>query len=118
MRNDDVTSQKRDDDTPPKTNSPGSPAHFRGRPRTAARFKEREVARLLKAMRRAGGSFRLEFADGSFFIVDQAPATTNTDPTLGTRSMLRTKSGLPKHCYWNTDRHGVRRVRFRKEQLG
>ena len=28
--------------------------------------------------------------------------------------MLRTKSGLPKHCGWNTDRHGVRRVRFRK----
>ena len=29
--------------------------------------------------------------------------------------MLRTKSGLPKHCGWNTDRHGVRRVRFRKD---
>src|SRR6516165_10942693 len=29
------------------------------------------------------------------------------------RSMLRTKSGLPKHCGWNTDRHGRRRVRFR-----
>ena len=28
--------------------------------------------------------------------------------------MLRTKSGLPKHCSWNTDRHGRRRVRFRK----
>jgi integrase len=28
--------------------------------------------------------------------------------------MLRTKSGLPKHCAWNTDRHGRRRVRFRK----
>jgi integrase len=28
--------------------------------------------------------------------------------------MLRTKSGLPKHCCWNTDRHGKRRVRFRK----
>jgi len=28
--------------------------------------------------------------------------------------MLKTKSGLPKHCGWNTDRHGVRRVRFRK----
>jgi len=27
--------------------------------------------------------------------------------------MLRTKSGLPKHCGWNTDRHGRRRVRFR-----
>jgi integrase len=28
--------------------------------------------------------------------------------------MLRTRSGLPKHCCWNTDRHGKRRVRFRK----
>jgi integrase len=28
--------------------------------------------------------------------------------------MRRTKSGLPKHCAWNTDRHGTRRVRFRK----
>jgi len=30
--------------------------------------------------------------------------------------MRRTKSGLPKHCGWNTDRPGgVRRVRFRKD---
>ncbi len=28
--------------------------------------------------------------------------------------MLRTKSGLPKHCCWNLDQHGKRRVRFRK----
>jgi hypothetical protein len=29
--------------------------------------------------------------------------------------MLRTKSGLPKHCSWNLDReNGKRRVRFRK----
>jgi hypothetical protein len=28
--------------------------------------------------------------------------------------MRRTKSGLPKHCSWNVDRHGKRRVRFRK----
>src|SRR5689334_20008439 len=28
--------------------------------------------------------------------------------------MLRTKSALPKHCSWNYDRHGRRRVRFRK----
>jgi integrase len=27
--------------------------------------------------------------------------------------MLQTKSGLPKHCGWNVDRHGKRRVRFR-----
>jgi integrase len=26
----------------------------------------------------------------------------------------RAKSGLPKHCSWNTDTHGKRRVRFRK----
>src|SRR5215813_13512923 len=28
--------------------------------------------------------------------------------------MLRTRSGLPKHCSWAPDRHGKRRVRFRK----
>jgi integrase len=28
--------------------------------------------------------------------------------------MLRTRSGLPKHCSWAIDRHGKRRVRFRK----
>jgi hypothetical protein len=28
--------------------------------------------------------------------------------------MHRTKSGLPKHCTWAVDRHGKRRVRFRK----
>lgn len=28
--------------------------------------------------------------------------------------MRRTKSGLPKHCGWNVDRHDKRRVRFRK----
>jgi integrase len=27
---------------------------------------------------------------------------------------MRTKNGLPKHCCWNTDQHGRRRVRFRK----
>jgi integrase len=28
--------------------------------------------------------------------------------------MIRTRNGLPKHCSWNTDHHGKRRVRFRK----
>jgi len=28
--------------------------------------------------------------------------------------MLRTKSGLPRHCSYNVDQHGKRRVRFRK----
>src|SRR5262245_47425548 len=32
----------------------------------------------------------------------------------GTNSVLKTRSGLPKHCSWNVDRHGKRRVRFRK----
>jgi integrase len=27
---------------------------------------------------------------------------------------MRTRSGLPKHCSWNIDRHGKGRVRFRK----
>ena len=29
----------------------------------------------------------------------------------------RTKNGLPKHCSWNVDRHGKRRVRFRKRSV-
>ena len=28
--------------------------------------------------------------------------------------MRRNRSGLPEHCSWNYDRHGKRRVRFRK----
>ena len=28
--------------------------------------------------------------------------------------MIRTKSGLPKHCTWHIDRHGNRRARFRR----
>ena len=28
--------------------------------------------------------------------------------------MLKTRSGLPKHCSWNEDQHGRKRVRFRK----
>ena len=31
--------------------------------------------------------------------------------------MVRGKSGLPKHCSWNIDRHGKRRVRFRKGEF-
>ena len=27
----------------------------------------------------------------------------------------RTKSGLPRYCSYNTDRHGKQRVRFRKD---
>ena len=28
--------------------------------------------------------------------------------------LLKTRSGLPRHCSWNADRHGTRRVRFRE----
>jgi hypothetical protein len=28
--------------------------------------------------------------------------------------MRRNRSGLPEYCSWNCDRHGKRRVRFRK----
>jgi integrase len=31
--------------------------------------------------------------------------------------MLRTRSGLPKHCCWNTDQRGNRYVRFRKDGI-
>jgi hypothetical protein len=74
-------SQKRDE-TLPKTNNPGpgSPDRFGGKPRGRARANLRETTRLLKAIRRAGGFFRLEFTpEGRPFIVDQASATTNTD---------------------------------------
>jgi integrase len=30
------------------------------------------------------------------------------------QTMGRNRSGLPKHCSWNYDRHGRRRIRFRK----
>jgi hypothetical protein len=78
----DATSQECDD-TLPKTNSPGpgSPDRFGGKPRGRARANLRETTKLLKAMRRAGGSFRLEFTpDGRPVIVDQAPASTSIAP--------------------------------------
>src|SRR5260370_21521590 len=35
--------------------------------------------------------------------------------TLGMRIPMRqTRNGLPEYCSWNYDRHGKRRVRFRK----
>src|SRR5262245_27956968 len=48
-------------------------------------------------------------------LVRAARRPTPPLPTRGMRSMLRTRSGLPKHCSWNLDRKdGKRRVRFRK----
>ena len=41
--------------------------------------------------------------------------TTNSkNPWDEVQPMRRAKSGLPKYCSWNVDRHGKRRVRFRK----
>src|SRR5262245_12502281 len=39
--------------------------------------------------------------------------THRPHPILGIRSQPM-RNGLPKHCSWNVDRHGKRRVRFRK----
>ena len=66
------------DDTDQKS---GSPARFKGHPRAPARFKEREVARALRAANRAGNVARIKLMpDGSidFIPVEHAPiADTN-----------------------------------------
>src|SRR5262249_34827065 len=43
-----------------------------------------------------------------------APVTATTSRKTHGTTMLRTRSGLPRYCGWNVDRHGTRRVRFRK----
>jgi len=59
-------SQKRDD-TPQKTSSP---ARFKGRPRGPGRFKQREVARVVRAANFAGGVKRVELSpDGHINII-------------------------------------------------
>ncbi len=77
-----------------------------------------EIA-VIKAIQKAGQPVRRATVDG----VDlefrparayEATGRPTSQPTLGTRAMRRNKSGLPKHCGWNIDRHGVRRARFRK----
>jgi hypothetical protein len=68
-------SRKRDD-TPPKTNSSGSPARFKGHPRSPARFKERELARALRAAKRAGNVESVQLnPDGTvrMILAKQAP---------------------------------------------
>ena len=61
------TPSRKRDDTAQKS---GSPARFKGHPRTAARFKEREVARAVRAAKRAGGVARVELTlDGHINIV-------------------------------------------------
>jgi hypothetical protein len=58
------------------TQKSASPARFKGQPRSPARFKEREVARALRAAKRAGGVERVELAlDGQINIILEGPAT-------------------------------------------
>ena len=54
-----------------------SPSQFKDVPRGPARFKERELARAVKAAKRAGGVARVELAlDGHInIILGEGPAT-------------------------------------------
>ena len=59
----------------PKT-GPGSPERFKGRPRGPGRFKQRDVARAVRAAQQAGGVARVEVAlDGHIHLIlaEQAP---------------------------------------------
>ena len=78
-RNDDVTSQKRDDGTPPQTNGPGSPARFKGVPRGPARFKGREHARAVRAAQRAGGVKSVRIDGVEYVLGGDGPATPAAD---------------------------------------
>jgi hypothetical protein len=67
-----TSSQKQRDDT----QKSGKPDRFKGQPRSPARFKEREVARAVRAAKRAGGVSRVELAlDGHINIILEGPAT-------------------------------------------
>jgi hypothetical protein len=58
-KHDDVTSRKRDDDTPAK--GPGSPARFKGNPRGPARSsKVHDLTKAMKVAKRVGGVARVE----------------------------------------------------------
>ena len=59
----------------PKT-GPGSPERFKGRSRGPGRFKQRDVARAVRAAQQAGGVARVEVApDGHIHLIlaEQAP---------------------------------------------
>ena len=92
-------------------------------PRSTNRFNSREVARALKAARLAGERpERVEIDPQSgkitVIIAQASDATTATQP-VGTRfcPMLKTRSGLPRHCTYQPDRDGSRRVRFRRRAV-
>ena len=66
----------RDDDTSPKTDSPGSPPRFKGKPRGPARFKKRELTRAVKAAKDAGVECVELMPDGRIHLIlaGQTPA--------------------------------------------
>lgn len=67
-----TSSQKLRDDT----QKSGKPDRFKGQPRSPSRFKERELARTLRAAKRAGGVTRVELAlDGHINIILEGPVT-------------------------------------------
>jgi hypothetical protein len=71
---------QRDDDSPPKTKAPGSPARFKGVPRGPAKFRERDAVKIVKAARRAGAERVELMPDGRYNIIlgEQArPADPN-----------------------------------------
>jgi len=80
----------RDDDTSPKTDSPGSPPRFKGKPRGPAKFREREVARALRIAKRAGGVASVQLTpDGRIQLVLGAPtvaADTELDKWLASKN--------------------------------
>jgi hypothetical protein len=58
-----------DDDNPPKTKGPGSPARFKGVPRGPAKFRERDAVKIVKAARRAGAERVELMPDGRYNII-------------------------------------------------
>jgi hypothetical protein len=67
-----TSSQKQRDET----QKSDRPDRFKGQPRSPNRFKERELARALRAAKRAGCVDRVELAlDGHINIILEGPAT-------------------------------------------
>ena len=87
-------------------------------PNVVHKFRDRDIKQSSKASRRAlaarrSGS-RSTPAPGG--LPSSSPTTAPYPAIPGTRScpMLRTRSGLPKHCTYEVDRYGKRRSRFRR----
>jgi hypothetical protein len=89
----------------------------RRKPRGLARFREREVTRITKAVRIAGGGkVTLDPATGCFTIVVASETTPTDMPSINPWDSIRAEDSKrpPRFCSWNIDRHGKRRVRFRR----